>query len=129
MNMKLKSMLININYKVLSDGDPEINDIVYDSRKVTRGTAFVCLKGYTSDGHKYAENAVKSGAAALITSDDLDFDVPENIVVIKTSDTRLALALMSVEFFGHPAEELKTVAITGTCRNQNGNNRNSRHFV
>ena len=114
MNMKLKSMLININYKVLSDGDPEINDIVYDSRKVTRGTAFVCLKGYTSDGHKYAENAVKNGAAALITSDDLNFDVPENIVVIKTSDTRLALALMSVEFFGHPAEELKTVAITGT---------------
>ena len=112
--MKLKDMLIRVEHEVINDGNPEISDVIYDSRKVSKGDVFVCLKGYTSDGHKYAESAVEKGACALVASDDLDFSVPENVAVIKTPDTRLALALMSVEFFGRPAEKLITVAITGT---------------
>ena len=112
--MKLKSLLINIEHTVINDGNPEISDIIYDSRKVIENTVFVCLKGYTSDGHKFAESAVEKGASALIISDELDFEVPSHIAVIKTNDTRLALALMSVELFGHPAQELKTIAVTGT---------------
>ncbi len=112
--MKLKDLLINVEYTVIADGNPEIDDIIYDSRKVRQGVVFVCLKGYTSDGHKFASSAVENGACALIISDELDFVPPDGVTVIKTADTRLALALMSVEFFGRPANELKTVAITGT---------------
>lgn len=112
--MKLFNLLINVEHTMLNDLNPEISDVIYDSRKVTEGTAFVCLKGYTSDGHKYAQSAVEKGAVALVISDELDFDVPKNVAVVKTDDTRLALALMSVELFGNPANELKTVAITGT---------------
>lgn len=112
--MKLSDLLVKIKYTAKNSVNPEISDIIYDSRKVADGTVFVCLKGYTSDGHKYAKSAVKNGAAALVISDELDFDVPQNIAVIKTDNTRLALALMSAEFFGNPANELKTVAITGT---------------
>lgn len=112
--MKLKNLLINLEYTTVNDGNPEIEDIIYNSRKVFKGTVFVCLKGYTSDAHKFAEMAVEKGASALVISDDLDFTVPKNVAVIKTDDTRKALALMSVEFFGHPADELYTVAITGT---------------
>lgn len=112
--MKLKDLLANVEYNMINDLNPEISDVIYDSRKVKDSTVFVCLKGYTSDGHKYAESAVESGACALVISDELNFDVPENVAVVKVSDTRLALALMSAEFFGHPCEELKTVAITGT---------------
>lgn len=112
--MKLDNLLINIEYTSNNSLNPEISDIIYDSRKVTENTVFVCLKGYTSDGHKYAKMAVEKGAAALIISDELDFEVPASVTVIKTPDTRLALALMSVEFFGRPAEKLKTIAITGT---------------
>lgn len=112
--MKLKNLLINVEHLFINEQNPEITDVIYDSRKVIKGTAFVCLKGYTSDGHKYAKSAVESGAVALVISDDLDFEVPENVAVIKTPDTRLALALMSVQFFGNPANELYTVAITGT---------------
>ena len=93
--MKLYDLLQDVSYTALSPADPEITDVIYDSRKVTQGTAFVCLKGYTSDGHQYAQSAVEKGAAALVISDDLDFEVPENVAVIKTEDTRLALALMS----------------------------------
>ena len=112
--MKLKNLLANVEYNMINDLNPEISDVIYDSRKVKDSTVFVCLKGYTSDGHKYAESAVESGACALVISDELNFEVPENVAVVKVSDTRLALALISAEFFGHPCEELKTVAITGT---------------
>ena len=112
--MKLYDLLQDVSYTALSPADPEITDVIYDSRKVTQGTAFVCLKGYTSDGHQYAQSAVENGAAALVISDDLDFEVPENVAVIKTEDTRLALALMSRRYFGIPEQELITVAITGT---------------
>ncbi len=112
--MKLKDLLINIEYTVKNNINPEITDIIYDSRKVTNGCVFVCLKGYTSDGHKYAKSAVDNGAAALVISDELDFDVDKDIAVVKTENSRLALALMSAEFFRHPEKELKTVAITGT---------------
>lgn len=112
--MKLKDLLVNVEYTVINDLNPEITDIIYDSRKVFEGTTFVCLKGYAADGHKFAEMAVEKGASALVISDELPFDVPEGVAVIKTDDTRKALALMSVEYFGHPADEMYTVAITGT---------------
>lgn len=112
--MKLKDLLINFEYTAQGNLDTEISDIIYDSRKVEKGTAFVCLKGYTSDGHRYAKSAVEKGASALIISDSLDFEVPSNVVVVKVEDTRYALSLMSIEFFGHPEDELYTVAITGT---------------
>lgn len=112
--MKLEDLLIDIKYTDQNNTNPEITDIIYDSRKVTNGCVFVCLKGYTSDGHKYAKSAVDKGAAALVISDELDFDVDKDVAVVKTENTRLALALMSAEFFKHPAKELKTIAITGT---------------
>lgn len=112
--MKLKDLLINFEYTVQGNLDTEISDIIYDSRKVEKGTAFVCLKGYTSDGHRYAKSAVEKGASALVISDSLDFEVPSDVAVVKVDDTRYALSLMSIEFFGHPEDELYTVAITGT---------------
>ena len=112
--MKLSELLQSIDHTVLQGSNPEITGLAYDSRKVTDGAAFVCLKGYTSDGHRYAASAVEKGAAALVISDDLDTDVPETVAVVKVDDTRAALALMSAAFFGNPAEELMTVAITGT---------------
>lgn len=112
--MKLSDILKKVDYTAQTCIDPDITDLIYDSRKVKEGTAFFCLKGYTSNGHDYAKSAVEMGAAALVISDDLDFEVPQSVAVIKTADTRLALALSSNEFFGNPADELMTVAITGT---------------
>ena len=112
--MKLSTLTANINCLEGSRLDPDICDLIYDSRKVVPGSAFVALKGYAADGHRFAGSAVEKGAAALVISDPLDFEVPENVAVVKVENTRLALALMSATFFGNPANELKTVAITGT---------------
>lgn len=112
--MKLSELLKKIPHTLQSDLDPEIADVVYDSRKAAPATAFVALKGYAADGHKFAASAVEKGAAALVISDGLDFDVPADVAVVRVEDTRYALALMSAALFGYPAEELMTVAITGT---------------
>ena len=112
--MKLYDLLKDVEYTVVRGGNPDVADLIYDSRRVTENTAFVALKGAAADGHKYARSAVEKGAAALIISDDLDFEIPDGVAVVKTADTRLALALMSRTFFGYPERSLKTVAITGT---------------
>ncbi len=111
--MKLSKLLTQCEYTVLQGNtDIDIVDVIYDSRKVTKGCAFVCLKGFNVDGHKFIPDALEKGATALIVQDDID--APNGIAVIKVADTRKALAYMSVEYFGHPADELKTIAITGT---------------
>ncbi len=111
--MKLSQLINGMNYKILSGNtDIEISDIIYDSRKIIENCAFVCLKGFVTDGHKFAADAIEKGAACLVVSDEVD--APENITVIKVEDTRAALSKMSAEYFSHPAKELTTVAITGT---------------
>lgn len=111
--MTLQKLLSQCEYTVLQgDIEKDIVDVIYDSRKVTSGCAFVCLKGFNVDGHKFIPDALEKGAVALIVEDDVT--APQGVTVIKTENTRKTLAYMSVEYFGHPAQELKTIAITGT---------------
>ncbi len=111
--MKLTDLLCGIKHTVIQGGDKDVTDIIYDSRKVSEGVLFVCLKGYNADGHKYAADAAAKGAAALLVSDDVE-GVGNDVTVIKVDDTREALAYVSAAFFGNPAKELTTIAITGT---------------
>ncbi len=88
----------------------EINKICYDSRKVEIGDMFVCIKGYQTDGHKYALSAKEKGASVIVAVDALDFE--ENIIYVK--DSRLALALMSKNFYENPLLGKSLVGVTGT---------------
>lgn len=111
--MKLSQLLSQCEHTVLQGNiDIDIADVIYDSRKVTPGCAFVCLKGFNVDGHKYIPDALEKGATALVVEDE--FTAPAGVSVIKVDNTRIALAKMSVEYFSHPADELTTIAITGT---------------
>lgn len=112
--MKLKDLLKNIDFKIIQGNtDTEISDIIYDSRKIVPSSMFVCLKGYNSDGHSYAAQAVEKGASAILICDDIEIG-DDKITVVKVKDTRESLACISAEFFGNPSKELKTIAITGT---------------
>ncbi len=111
--MKLKDLLLSTPYKTVQGTDNvDVSDVIYDSRKVIEGCCFVCIKGYATDGHMYAVDAVEKGATSLIVTEDVD--VPENVTVIKVEDARAALSKMSAEYFGNPAKELITIGITGT---------------
>ena len=111
--MKIKDLLSSVEYTLIQGTDTQdVCDVIYDSRKVVGGCAFVCIKGYATDGHKYAADAVEKGATVLIVTDDVD--VPAEDTVIKVADARVALSAMSTEYFHHPAKELTTIAVTGT---------------
>lgn len=91
--------------------DTEVSGIAYDSRAVKPGDVFVCIKGYQTDGHKYAADAAAKGAAAIVACDTLNMS---GVAVLYTPDTRLALAQMSKTFFGDPLKNIKLIGITGT---------------
>lgn len=111
--MVLKDLLERLEYScVQGDVDTAISTLVYDSRKIEKGSVFVCICGAAFDGHKFAVQAAGQGAAAIVAEKEVE--VPEDTTVIRVEDTRLALAEMSAAYFGHPAQELTTIGITGT---------------
>ena len=90
--------------------EAEITDVAYDSRKVTPGALFCCLRGEKTDGHRFARQAVDKGAAALIVEERLPIDVPQLLV----TDGREAMARSAACFFGHPERKMTMLAVTGT---------------
>ena len=111
--MKLKQILDNFDYIVENGSvDTEICHLVMDSRKVEPGDVFVCISGAVTDGHDYVEEVIQKGAVAVIVEREVPFR--GEVTVVKTENTRYALACMSAAYFGHPAQKLKTIGITGT---------------
>ena len=88
----------------------EITGLAYDSRDVAPGDLFFCVSGFRSDGHDFAAEAVRAGAAALVVERRLDLGVPEVLV----ESARAAMAPAAASFYGDPARELRVVGVTGT---------------
>ena len=110
--MKLQELLKHLhpitNY-VLGE-NPDITSLENDSRKVQKGSLFICIKGFTVDGHDYAETAAKNGAAAILAEEKLTINIP----VILVKDTNRAMAVLADAFYGHPTKKLKLIGVTGT---------------
>ncbi|WP_256583487.1 Mur ligase domain-containing protein, partial [Pseudomonas sp. 2995-1] len=80
-------------------------------REVTKGSLFFCITGYTVDGHDFAAQAVKDGAAAIIAERELEeIDVP--VVIVRNS--KRAMALISACFYEYPTKDLQLIGVTGT---------------
>ena len=95
--MKLQKLLENIEYKLIKGSlDIEINDIIYDSRKVIDNTLFIALKGYNVDGHKYIKDAISKGANCIVVEQEVE--ILEDITVIQVDNTRNKLALISKNY-------------------------------
>ncbi|MBP5660433.1 MAG: UDP-N-acetylmuramoyl-L-alanyl-D-glutamate--2,6-diaminopimelate ligase [Lachnospiraceae bacterium] len=93
------------------DFDTEIDNITDDSRQAREKTLFVCIKGLTVDGHKYASKAVEKGAAAIICEHRIEgIDVPQ--VVVENADRAFNEALNKL--YGEPLKKLNLLGVTGT---------------
>ena len=103
--------LLNGVETLASSGNPQVTGLEYDSRQVKPGDLFVAMKGESSDGNHFVEQAVASGAAAVITDSD---NAPANVAWAKVAHGRRALAVVSSNFYGHPVEKITLTAITGT---------------
>lgn len=88
----------------------QITSVVNDSRNVQKGSLFICIKGFTVDGHDFASTAVENGAVAVISERNLAISVP-NIIV---SNTKKAMAVLADAFYDQPSKKLHLIGITGT---------------
>lgn len=109
--MLLSQLLEGLDCTCSAGTDLEITDVVYDSRKVTKGSLFICLRGSSVDSHRFAGAAAAAGAAAVVAQEPVEAG---GACVVAVKDTREAMALISAAWFGHPAREMTVVGITGT---------------
>ncbi len=109
--MKLRELLNGIRVlETNADMEMEIGSVAYDSRKVTPGSLFAAITGFASDGNRFIPMALEKGARVVVTAYRPEDTVP---YVLVESD-RLALALLGANFYGHPAESMTMIGITGT---------------
>ena len=114
--MRLTDLLEKLKYEcVQGSTDVEVSAVENDSRKVKPGSLFICIEGANFDGHQYAAEVADKGAKVLVVSKPVEDTVAEkDITVIRVENTRYAMAFISAAWFGHPAEKLKVIGITGT---------------
>jgi len=94
-------------------GNPSVSGVEYDSRRVRPGCVFVAMHGETHDGNRYIDAAIAAGAAAVV-SDSATAAPRENVAWAQVAHGRRALARLSANFYGRPAEKLAITGITGT---------------
>jgi UDP-N-acetylmuramoyl-L-alanyl-D-glutamate--2,6-diaminopimelate ligase len=90
--------------------DVQITSVSYDTRTLQPGALFVALTGYKTDGHRYIAQAIEKGAAAVLCQQAPEGEGPWLVC----PDTRAALAAVSANWFGRPADQMKLLAVTGT---------------
>ena len=90
--------------------DLEIGGVSYDSRKTTEGDLFVAITGYETDGHIYIPKAAARGAAAVLCERRPETEIP----YVRVASTRQALAVAGANWFGHPADSMTMIGVTGT---------------
>src|SRR5438128_1091055 len=96
--------------EVVGHAPLDVADLAYDTRAVTPGALFFCVRGANVDGHDLAPEAVEAGATALVVERPVAPRVPQVVV----ADSRAAMAVAADVFFGHPTRELDVVGVTGT---------------
>lgn len=109
--MKLSTLLQGIEWNLLYGEEKEINAVAYDSRKVQKNDLFVCITGFQTDGHNYAQKAIEAGATAILCEKEID---NKEVTIIQTPNTRHALALLSANYYKHPSAHMNMIGVTGT---------------
>lgn len=114
--MKLSSLLQEVEVLEMSgSAQKEVMGICYDSRLVKKDFAFVCIVGFETDGHQYINQAISAGATVLVVQEGASLsDIPDNITVVHTANTRKTLAQMAAAFYDYPQKKLKIIGVTGT---------------
>lgn len=109
--MKLHTLLDALgNISRKPDGNPEIASVEIDSRLVQKGSLFVCIDGFTVDGHQFVEKAIEKGAVAIVAHKEIVSSVP----VVLVSDTSRAVSILANAFYEYPTSKFPLIGITGT---------------
>ncbi|MDO5037050.1 MAG: UDP-N-acetylmuramyl-tripeptide synthetase [Tissierellia bacterium] len=111
-SLKLKDLLEGLDFKNTLDleEDLEIVSVEDNSQSVKKGSIFVAIKGYITDGHKYIQDAKDRGAHLAIVQEKSPVDLPQLVV----EDSRIALAQLAAKFYDYPSKKMTMIGITAT---------------
>lgn len=110
--MKLSDIIKDVEVKeIVGTLNVNISGIAFSSLDVKPGYVFVCIKGLKADGHDYIQQALDSGAVAVVCERKVS-DIASNMVIVGNS--RLALAQISASYYNYPYKKFKLIGITGT---------------
>lgn len=113
--MKLEKLLELAHIPYQAGELPDIQKITIDSRKVEKGDLFVCIRGRRDDGHRYIDEALQSGAAAVLLDSKKYRELySSRTTVIYVQDTRKVLPLLATAYFENPSKEIELIGVTGT---------------
>jgi len=131
--MKLQNLVAGAGVQgPLANPEALISSVVYDSRQASAGSLFVAIRGEKTDGNLFVSVALERGAAAIVSeaarpsaSTELSSGqvrsattapsaVATSVAWVQVPDARKALAIIAANFYGHPADQLQLVGITGT---------------
>jgi UDP-N-acetylmuramoyl-L-alanyl-D-glutamate--2,6-diaminopimelate ligase len=110
LTVRLTDLFAGVDDWRLTGADADIGGLSYRSDQVGAGTLFFCVPGFVRDGHDFAPDAARRGAAALCVERLLDIPVPQVVV----PSVRWAMGLVAAAFYGHPSSRMLTAGITGT---------------
>ncbi|MBD1261849.1 UDP-N-acetylmuramoyl-L-alanyl-D-glutamate--2,6-diaminopimelate ligase [Maribacter polysiphoniae] len=110
----LKDILFGVSLSAVSGStNTMVNAITFDSRKVGLDDVFVAIKGTLTDGHKYIEKAIDSGAVCIVC-ETMPEQIVDGVTYVEVDNGNKALAIMASNYYGNPSKNLKLVGITGT---------------
>lgn len=114
----LKNYLKDVDYEVLAGTvDVPIRELVYDSRKASKDSCFICIKGSKIDSHKFIPDVIDKGCNTIVIEEEIaklpDFNT-EGLNIIRVKNSRIAMGHMSAVRFGYPFNKMTTIGITGT---------------
>ena len=122
--MLLSTILNGIDYRLIKGTlDVHVSSVENDSRKVSKDSLFVAIKGQQCDGHDYIFRACEQGASCVVVDKEMNKYSDEELIenskdydtaIIEMPDTRVAVAMICAQFYGHPEDRLDLVGITGT---------------
>jgi UDP-N-acetylmuramoyl-L-alanyl-D-glutamate--2,6-diaminopimelate ligase len=115
--MKLEELLAGTEIvRVSGNGKVEVRSLAYDSRKVVAGGMFFALRGEKLNGLQFLPNALRAGAVAIAAEAARPEGIAPEIawIELRPGTDRQVLARAAANFYGHPADALKLVGVTGT---------------
>lgn len=110
--MKLKKLFKDINVEFRGSKELEIKGLSNNSKRIVPGQLFIARKGRKYDGNQYTEEAIESGAIAVLSENYNPFF--KNITQIIHPNPSCLEPLLASRFYENPSHELHTIAVTGT---------------
>ena len=112
--MHLQELLNRIPVlEMIGNQNPDVSEIIFDSRKAVADSLYIAIKGTVSDGHTFIDSSIEKGAKVIICK-ILPEVLHEAVTYIKVKDSSKTLGQLASNFYGNPSEKLNLIGITGT---------------